>query len=208
MVQKGAGRGRPRSFDEGEVLDSVRDAFWKQGYSATSMDQLAAAAGLHKPSLYGAFGDKKRLYLESLNRYLDEARRLFGGALARPKLADSLAELVDRAIEMFARDGGQGCFMMSTAIPEAVVDPEIGAAVRGAMDALDRALVNRFRRAIEEGELPGDADPEALAMVVAATHYDLSARARAGYSREQLRAFGDRALRFVVGGAVAARQDK
>ena len=70
MVQKNSAapaRGRPRSFDTDDVLARVRDTFWKYGYAGTSMDQLSAATGLHKPSLYGAFGDKKALYLAALD---------------------------------------------------------------------------------------------------------------------------------------------
>jgi len=202
MVQKSPARGRPRSFDPEQVLASVRDAFWRSGYAGTSMDQLVAATGLHKPSLYGAFGDKKHLYREALDAYLAEARAEFGAALSRPRLADSLAELAERAIDLFMRDGGSGCFMMATAMPEAREDPEIGRVIREAMDALDRALVRRFQKAIDEGELDADADPEALAMIVAANHYDLSTRARAGFPRTALEAHAARSLRLAerIGG--------
>src|SRR3712207_4372972 len=139
MVQKAVSRGRPRGFEPGDVLAKVRDTFWRHGYSGTSVDQLVSATGLHKPSLYGAFGDKKRLYLAALDQYLEEARRAFGAALARPTLHESLCAMADGAIEMFMRgDGyGKGCFMMITAVPEASDDPEIVAVVRRAMDSLD-----------------------------------------------------------------------
>jgi AcrR family transcriptional regulator len=199
MVQKMATRGRPRGFDPDKVIADARDAFWRHGYAGTSVDQLACATGLHKPSLYGAFGDKKRLYLAALDQYLDEARREFGAALAMPTLSESLSELTRRAIDMFMRgDGhGKGCFMMNTAMAESAGDPEIVAVVRGAMDSLDDALIRRFERAIEAGELAAEADARALAMIVVANHYDLSARARAGYSRDELQAIADRVTRFV-----------
>ena len=199
MVQKSAVRGRPRSFDPDRVLANVRDTFWQHGYAGTSVDQLVTATGLHKPSLYGAFGDKKRLYLAALNHYLDEARKTFGEALARPKLHDSLTGLVDHAIGMFMRGGGagKGCFMMMTAVPEASEDPQIVEIVRRAMDSLDLAMTRRFERAIADGELKPDADAKALAMIVVANHYDLSARARAGYSREELRDFAAKAIALV-----------
>ncbi len=192
MVQKPPVRGRPRSFDPDQVLARARETFWKHGYAGTSMDQLAAASGLHKPSLYGAFGDKRRLYLETLDRYLAEAREAFGAALLLPKLADVLDEIAERSIELFTRSGPNGCFMLTTAVPEASGDPEIMAAVRAAMDELDQALASRFRQAIRAGELSEDADPEALAMIVASHHYDLSGRARAGYSVDELRALARR----------------
>jgi AcrR family transcriptional regulator len=166
------------------------------------MDQLAAATGLHKPSLYGAFGDKKRIFIEALQRYLADASEQFAAALSRPSLVDSLSEMAARAIVMFTRDGPRGCFMMQAAVPEASEDAEVTGIVRKAMEGLDRALVRRFQRAIDEGELAASADPQALAMMVAANHYDLSARARAGYSVDELQAFAARSLALVkqVGG--------
>ena len=205
MVQKSAPKGRPRSFDADQVLASVRDTFWRHGYAGTSMDQLSAATGLHKPSLYGAFGDKRRLYLESLDRYLAEARAEFGAALSRPRLIDSLTELFGRSILLFTRgDGGAtGCFMVSTAIPVAGEDPEILAIVRAAMDELDRALVRRFEAAIAAGELPQGADPRALARIVSSSHYEIGARARAGYERAQLERLAAQTVELVrdFGGA-------
>jgi AcrR family transcriptional regulator len=203
MVQKipraSPTRGRPRGFDAEIVLGQVRDTFWKHGFAGTSMDQLSAATGLHKPSLYGAFGDKKQLYMETLNRYRAEARAQFGAALAKPGVIDSIADLLDRAIAMYTRGEGfgAGCFMMNTAVTVAGEDPEILAFVRDAMEALDRALTRRFERAIAEGELKADADAAGLARIVVTGHYDLSVRARAGYSREELAALGAQTLGLV-----------
>lgn len=195
MVQKSA-KGRPRSFDADVALGQARDAFWRHGYDATSMDRIAAATGLHKPSLYGAFGDKKRLYLEALNAYLAEAREQFGAALRLPDLWESLDELNRRAIAIFTRDGtAAGCFMLSTAIPVTGDHEEIMAVVRGSMDELDRALAWRFKRAIEAGQIPPDADIDALARLIVTCHYELSVRARAGYGPEELAALAEATTR-------------
>ena len=193
-------RGRPRSFDTDAVLAAVRDTFWRHGYAGTSMDQLAAATGLHKPSLYGAFGDKKKLYLAALNHYLAEVSADFAEALARPSWRESASELLDQSIELFLRgkDGANGCFMMHTAMTETNSDPEILAVVRDAMDRLDRAMTRRFRIAIEAGEFPATADPDALGMIILSAHYEVSARARAGYSRAELEAVAARAIRVVA----------
>jgi TetR/AcrR family transcriptional regulator, copper-responsive repressor len=205
MVQKNSAtnpaspvRGRPRSFDTDEVLGQVRNTFWRYGYAGTSMDQLSAATGLHKPSLYGAFGDKKRLYLAALDNYLAEVRAQFAEAFAVPELFDSLYAMSEWSIDKFVRsDEGSGCFMMSTAMPEAAEDPEISRVVREAMESLERAMLRRFEKAIEEGQIAPQADPHALAMIMVANHYELSARARAGYSRAELRVLADRALDLV-----------
>lgn len=199
MVQKNLARGRPRSFDTDQVLGQVRDAFWRYGYAGTSMDQLSAATGLHKPSLYGAFGDKKRLYLAALDNYLAEIRAEFAEAFAVPDLFESLYAVSERSIDKFMRgdDGATGCFMMNTAMTEAGEDPDIARVVRESMDSLEQAMARRFQKAIDAGEISGKVDPHSLAMILVANHYELSARARAGYSREELRALADRALDLV-----------
>src|SRR3954469_8309146 len=82
MVQKEPKpRGRPRSFDADEVLLQARAVFWNLGYAATSLDDLAAATGLNRPSLYAAFGDKHALYIAALDRSRSEARAALGAAL-------------------------------------------------------------------------------------------------------------------------------
>jgi TetR/AcrR family transcriptional regulator, copper-responsive repressor len=203
MVQKNLARiapvrGRPRSFNTDEVLGQVRNTFWRYGYAGTSMDQLSAATGLHKPSLYGAFGDKKRLYLAALDNYLAEVRVQFAEAFTVPDLFDSLYAMSEWSIDKFVRsDEGSGCFMMSTAMPEAAEDPEISRVVREAMESLERAMVRRFEKAIDEGQIGPQADPHALAMIMVANHYELAARARAGYSRAELRTLADRGLDLV-----------
>ena len=63
---------RPRQFDEEKILAAVRDQFWHQGYAATSLDDLTRVTGLGKGSIYGAFGDKRNLFLAVLRVYADE----------------------------------------------------------------------------------------------------------------------------------------
>ena len=55
---------RPREFDEDRVIEVLTRVFWEKGYEATSMQDLVKATGLLKGSLYGAFGDKKALYMK------------------------------------------------------------------------------------------------------------------------------------------------
>ena len=192
------GKGRPRGFDAEVVLGQVRDTFWRHGFAGTSMDQISAATGLHKPSLYGAFGDKKQLFMETLNRYRAEAREQIGAALSKPAIVDSIAEMLERAIAMFTRADCQGgCFMMNIAVPVAAGDPEVTAFVRDSIEALDRGLIRRFERAIADGELAASVDPAALARIVVTSHYELSMRARAGYSAAELKALASKTLAVV-----------
>src|SRR5947208_10607329 len=67
-------RGRPRAYEPEIALGKALDLFRKQGFAATSLDDLSEATGMNRPSLYGAFGDKRELYIKSYQRYREDAR--------------------------------------------------------------------------------------------------------------------------------------
>src|SRR5258708_35016046 len=67
-------RGRPRAYEPDVALGKALDLFRKGGFAATSLDDLSAATGMNRPSLYGAFGDKRELYIKSHQRYRGDAR--------------------------------------------------------------------------------------------------------------------------------------
>src|SRR3954462_9398754 len=128
MVQKELKtRGRPRSFDADAVLDQARSVFWNLGYAATSLDDLAAATGLNRPSLYAAFGDKHALYMAALERSRSEAGAALGAALkTEAPLRDLLIVIFERTTDIYRRgDAGQrGCFLIGTAVTQGVDDPQ------------------------------------------------------------------------------------
>src|SRR5260370_41198102 len=62
-------RGRPRAYQPEVALGKALDLFRKGGFAATSLDDLSAATGMNRPSLYGAFGDKRELYIKAYQRY-------------------------------------------------------------------------------------------------------------------------------------------
>ena len=78
----GRARGRPRSYDPDVALKAATERFRTTGYAGTSLDDLAAATGLARPSLYAAFGDKRALYLAAIERAHDRAA---AGFRARPR---------------------------------------------------------------------------------------------------------------------------
>lgn len=199
-VKKGpAPRGRPRGFDTDAVLTAARETFWKFGFDGASMDQLAAATGLHKPSLYGAFGDKRQLYLQTLRHYRAEMGAAIAEALALPDLLEALDAFFEASIDLFAPQGERtcGCFMFSTAMTMAGEDAEVVAFIQDSLEALDKALVRRFETAMADGQLPADADAEALARIVGSGHSEVASRARAGYDRCELEALAALTIRIV-----------
>lgn len=195
-----AARGRPRSFDPEKAIEAAQAVFWKHGYEATSLNQLAEAVGLHKPSLYAAFGDKKALYLKALEAYIADAQDLLKKALAEPKLRDALTAFFKTDIEIFMADRGRGCFLLSTAVPVAGMIEEAGALVAATRKNVGAALTKRLMMAQEMGELARDRDLFPLVSLLASTHIALALRARSGEDEADLWATAESAVNMVCGG--------
>ena len=203
MVQKEITkqRGRPRAYDPDKALTDAQDAFWKKGYSATSLDELSAATGMNRPSLYGAFGDKHAIYLKTLERYVEAARHAMHEELdvSRP-LETGLRRVYERALSIYfsGNDGARGCFMIGTAATEAVTDAEIRSILSEGLRELDRIFEARLRHAQTQGELDAAADPVMLAAIASGIFHTLAVRARAGFTRASLQELAYAAIRLMM----------
>ncbi len=155
-------------FDEAEVLCAARDRFWSGGYAATSVDDLVAATGLGKGSLYGAFGDKHQLYLRVFDEYCSRVVRIAHRALdgADAGAYQRLCTYVTDVVESAARDTARrGCLLTSW----------VAAAQR-------------------EGQLDAAADPRQLATLLHAVQRGAGALAKAGWDPAALRGLAVTAL--------------
>jgi len=203
MVQKEkARRGRPRAYDPDEALAQATAAFWDAGYSATSLDDLSAATGMNRPSLYGAFGDKRALYLKSIEGYRAMAQAAMQKALPyEGSLREALTVLYERAISLYlsGEHGARGCLLTSTAATEAVMDPDIRRAARAALEEIDAAFETRIRHGRDHGDLPRSADPAMLGKLASAILHTLSIRARTGAPRALLEAIAESGVELICG---------
>jgi TetR/AcrR family transcriptional regulator, copper-responsive repressor len=211
MVQKAAPtlaepapkrRGRPRAFEPETALTRAMDVFWQDGFAATSLDDLSAATGLNRPSLYGAFGDKRALYLQAYRQYRKRVNEEFAPLFqARAPLRAKLRRILIAALELYlsGEEGPRGCFTVLTTSSDAVADPEVRALVAEAIDSTDRAFGRLFADARAAGELPAGADPRALARLASATIHTLSIRARARIPKAQILLVIDGAVTTICG---------
>ena len=169
----------------------VRDRFWRTGFSGTSLDDLSEATGLKRPSLYGAFGDKRRMFLEALGLYREAARDTLTEALGFDELLrEALLRTYRKGLRTYlaGAKGRQGCFVIGNAPVEAIGDEDVAAALAGTISDNDAAFAERFRRAAKAGELPADADATGRATLATALLHSLSLRARAGHSQTEIEA--------------------
>ncbi|MDZ5431124.1 TetR/AcrR family transcriptional regulator [Pseudomonas fluorescens] len=201
---EGKGRGRPRAYDPQTALRQALDVFWSTGYSGASLDSIATAAGMNRPSLYAAFGDKHALYIKALEQYWETAAADMRAALTDTELSlrDALMRFYEGQLTIYFSGQGQprGCFAIGTATTEAVEDPQIREVLSDRLSRLDADLEVRLRTAIETGELKGDVDAPALAVLASSLLHSISIRARAGKSRDELTGLARNAVNVICGG--------
>ncbi|WP_321934124.1 MULTISPECIES: TetR/AcrR family transcriptional regulator [unclassified Paraburkholderia] len=200
-------RGRPRAYDPEEALARVRDTFWRNGYTGTSLDDLSEATGMNRPSLYGAFGDKHALYLQTMERYVEAGRVAMESALdsALP-LREALMRVFDGALGWYlpAHDAARGCLLIGTAAVEAVNDDAVRERLAAGLRTFDKAFERRLRAALAQGELQPSASAPMLARLASAVLHSMALRARAGDSRASLRAMAVAGVALICGEAPAA----
>jgi len=203
-IAEAKGRGRPRAYDPQTALLQALDVFWSTGYSGASLDSIATAAGMNRPSLYAAFGDKHALYIKALEQYWEFAAAAMQEALTDNELtlSQALMRFYEGQLSIYFSGDGQprGCFAIGTATTEAVEDSEIRDVLSDRLSRLDADLETRLRVAISSGELKSDVDPAALAVLASSLLHSISIRARAGKSRAELTELARSAVNVICGG--------
>ncbi len=174
--------GRPRKFNENEALLSAMNVFWAKGYDGASLKDLTKAMGISGPSMYATFGDKRSLYLKTIDHYADvDACEPIIAFESEPDIEKAVRGFLKAVIHYAAahENGSRGCYLASCAI--ANIDEVDGVAerVEKAIDDTDVRLASRFDIEKEKGNLP--------------TNFPSIARARLMYDMRQSYMFRGRA---------------
>lgn len=188
--------GRPREFDVDEALERAMRVFWERGYEGASLSELTGAMGIAKTSMYAAFGNKEQLFRRAVERYAAGPAAYAKHALEEPT-ARAVAEAFLRGgVQTTTPPGGPaGCLSVQGALATSDAGrPARDVLVAWRSDATLQ-LEERFRRAVEEGDLPSDADPGGLARYVMTVASGIAVQAANGLGREQLQQVADMALR-------------
>ena len=188
---------RPRSFDPDEALDLARDVFWEKGFQGTSLDDVTAATGLAKPSLYAAFGDKNALFLKVLERY---HARIVANAERIVNDGPSAREAVHRWLTGFVPfcsgvKGKRGCLSVNTAADGAAVQKEVRKRIEDFNRKLEELLQNRLRA--DRSQFTDGFDPEGAAHTIMAIYLGLMVLAKDAPDAARVRATLDQAMRLL-----------
>ncbi len=180
---------RPRTCEREEVVEKALSVFWRQGYQATSVQDLVEATGLNRGSLYDTFGDKHGLFLEAVEHYRSHvsARRL--AKLEEPGPArEKIATYFKEVIEFSVGEGRLlGCLMTNSAIELAPHDRDTRLAVAANMAAMEATFRRVLTRARKEGEIAAGKSPADLARFLTATANGLRVMAKVAPERAALR---------------------
>jgi AcrR family transcriptional regulator len=186
MAEKATRRGRPRAYDSAAVLDSAAELFWAKGFSATSLDDLSAAMGMARPSIYNAFGDKEALFVRALERFRDTVAsgpvRAFESA---GSIRDALNGFFGATVEYTTADTSHlGCLLLNVA--SATDSPDVRHVLREFLAATEKLIAERLATAVESSELPSGYSPRDGARRAVNSMLSLGARARMATPREEL----------------------
>lgn len=178
---------RPREFDAEAVLETATRVFWSRGFKHTSLDELCAATGLNRSSLYAAFGAKRDLYLSALARYEEGSAARIAAAFEVRPVRDGLERFFDSLIDsIVAGPGRRGCFIGNCAAEMAQLDRSAAARVRRSLARIEAAFREGLERARARGELPRRSDPAALARFLTAGVQGLRLVGKANADRASL----------------------
>jgi len=179
---------RPREFEAEQVLEQATRVFWARGFEHSSLDDLCAATGLNRSSLYAAFGDKRALYLQTLARYeegsVERIRKAVAGRSPREGLKAFLAGLIDAIV---AGPGRRGCFIGNCAAEMARLDRAAAARVKQSLGRIEET----FRVALEAG---GIAEARARARFITAGVQGLRLYGKANPDRKALEDVADQLM--------------
>ncbi|MFC8528516.1 TetR/AcrR family transcriptional regulator [Nocardia sp. NPDC057227] len=187
---------RPRSFDEDRAIDAALRAFWTAGYEATSTEQLCAATGLGRSSLYNTFTGKRELFERALRRYTERKNAALAELLAAHGARAGVRALLEQVVQAPA-DDPPGCLVVNTLVELAPRDPAVAALLRADGGLRRDLLAAALTAGQRTGEITADVPATDLATAVITAVTGMRVAARGGATRAELAATARTALRML-----------
>lgn len=146
--------GRPRNFDEDDVLDKAVDLFWRQGFRSTTTRDLEVVLGLSQSSLYNAFGSKRELFLAALDRYESASSAVLAEPLECSQDGiEGIRRFFDMLADWVAGAGRRGCLIINLMAEHAEDDDEITRRTAAYRERVRSALGKALERAADSGQI-------------------------------------------------------
>lgn len=156
-------RGRPKEFDEAKVLAKAMDLFWVHGYKGIGLTELLKGMGIARQSLYDTYGNKRQLFIRTIEYYRDTQLSQALALLQRKGSAIKNVKEVVRFFERLARDPQcRGCLVANTLVEMGPHDSKISTLLKETLGLLEEGFCKALTRARKEGELSRSKSPKAL----------------------------------------------
>jgi AcrR family transcriptional regulator len=195
-TRRKASIGRPRGFDADEALEQAMRVFWQQGYEGASLTDLTDAMGITRTSMYAAFGNKEDLFRKALERYTEGPASYGDRALREPTARQVAVAFLNGSVRATTRPGcPAGCLGVQGSLAAGASGSHARDTLAAWRDEHTSLLRDRFRRAVDEGDLPAGSDPELLARYLMTVANGIAVQAAGGAPREDLQRVADMALR-------------
>lgn len=179
--------GRPLSFDRDAALEQAMLIFWRHGYETTSIVDLTTAMGVTAPSLYSAFGDKKRLFLEAVHLYAGDPETMARSIRVAPSAHDAAKSLLTNAAVAYTGENTpKGCLLASATASGSAAAIDVQDAIADIRKSIAACLEASIKRDVASGTLPPATDAAALANFIMTVIQGMSVLARDGASRASL----------------------
>lgn len=188
--------GRPQEFDTDAAVEAALAVFWGQGLHRTSIDDLLAASGLARSSLYNAFGGKQALFEQAVQRYVDNQVVRLQKVLSAPSLQLALEKLFHSAVT--DNNDGRGCLLVNctgSVMREDVVEQRL---LRKGFERMFSIVENRICRAQESKEISASIDPADAATLVCATLSGLRIFHKTGMQKRKLKNASNLAIKALL----------
>lgn len=189
-------KGRPRTFDRDKALLQALAVFWKRGYEPASLAELCSAMGINPPSLYAAFGNKAKLFLEAVAYY----ETTFWDATwermdSEPDVVRAIGDFFHTSASILTEPQVPcGCMVVLAAVNVSDDAAEVSAALKALRQEGRDYLQQRLQRAVETGQLKAQTDTRLLASALNTLLEGMSLQAHDGASREDLQGIGATAV--------------
>ena len=193
---------RPREFNATAALDAIKNVFWLKGYDATSYADLTEATGLHKQSLYGAFGDKQALYMRALAAYDDhevsngvamlEGHGQKGGYDGKKRVEALLNAAIDAVGKHQDR---RGCLLCNAAIDRAPFDPEVEKVVSSGVMRIQKAVAKALKS--DPSVKKKDLNLVQTSTMITAAYFGIRVMAKSGIPLAIMKSARDGALKSI-----------
>ena len=179
---------RTKEFNEDQALDKAIEIFWHKGYNGTSAQDLVTHLGLSRSSLYDTFGDKQKLFAQSLQRYQKNAQKqvmeLFD---LSENIKETLHDIFKQAVIESLEDRiTKGCFMVNSSVELAMHDEEIAKIVKNNSQVMEEVFTKAVQKGQDSGHISKANSAKVLARFIFNNYSGIRVLARSGERDKQV----------------------